>query len=374
MIIFTVTNTVTSQIYVGSTRNDLEAQWERMVAAAEQNLDYPLYRDIRTHGCDAFTREIYDMADSRQELAELEQDAVDSLNAISLRGHKTSTVVIKKKAPVRRKKSEAEKELLDLLDTFASDASDDLPMEGVESKDKDKDKEKSEAKGRIIKADTPAQPVIQQQTSAPQSTARPAAPKAASGRSSFDAVAAAKAILAQAAKEQEEKEKAAAVKPKPADPKRTSRTTGNVKVEVSIDDTINAQLAAITAAVDGVLAGNSDAASQLETQTRTVEVTPVAAERKSAPVATAEPTIQTEAAPAVEANPAVEAPVTVEPPKPVLSEKELRIMEAMERHREGRAKRTSEVVDAEKKHIQELLAELNSRVEAIPLQGTTALH
>ena len=372
MIIFTVTNTVTSQIYVGSTRNDLEAQWERMVAAAEQNLDYPLYRDIRTHGCDAFTREIYDMADSRQELAELEQDAVDSLNAISLRGHKTSTVVIKKKAPVRRKKSEAEKELLDLLDTFASDASDDLPLEGNESKDKTK--ETTEAKGRVIKAETPAQPVIQQQTSAPRSTAKPAPKKAEGGKSSFDAVAAAKAILAQAAKEQEEK--AAAAKSKPLDPKRTSRTTGNVKVEVSIDDTINAQLAAITAAVDGVLAGNSDAASQLETQTRTVEVTPVAAESKPVPAAVEANSAMVPATP-VETAPVVEAapePAVAEPPKPVLSKKEMRIMEAMERHREIRAKRTSEVVDAEKNQIQELLAELNNRVAAMPVQDSVGLH
>ena len=331
-----------------------------MVAAAEQNLDYPLYRDIRTHGCDAFTREIYDMAESRQELAELEQDAVDSLNAISLRGHKTSTVLIKKKAPVRRKKSEAEKELLDLLDTFATDSSDDLPLEGTESKAS----EKTEAKGRVIKAETPAQPVIQQQTSAPKKAAGAA----------FDPVAAAKAILAAAAKEQEEKEKAAA-KAKPIDPKRTSRTTGNVKVEVSIDDTINAQLAAITAAVDGVLAGNSDAASQLETQTRKIEPKVI----ETAPVATKQPEATPVEAPTAEAQPVeVEAEPVAEPepvePVKTFSEKELRLMDAMERHREVRSKRTSDVIDAEKKQIQELLAELNNRVAAMPVQNLVGAH
>lgn len=79
MIIFTVTNKVTKQIFVGSTRNDLESQWEKMVAAAHQDLDYPLYREIRIHGEDEFTVEEWDRAESREELAELEQDAIHFL-------------------------------------------------------------------------------------------------------------------------------------------------------------------------------------------------------------------------------------------------------------------------------------------------------
>ncbi|WP_281646596.1 GIY-YIG nuclease family protein [Parendozoicomonas sp. Alg238-R29] len=365
MIIFTVTNTITHQVYVGSTRNDLDAQWERMVAAAEQNLDFPLYRDIRTYGCDAFIREIYDMADSRQELAELEQDALETLNAISLRGHKTSVVVIKKKTPVRRKKSEAEKELLDLLDTFATDsdnATDDTPTEQTKAKVSEEAKP-AEAKGRVIKAEAPAQPAIKQKTSIPKA-AKPTATKSFSTNSSFDAVAAAKAILAAAAKEEDQK---AAAQPKPVDPKRTSRTTGNVKLDVSIDDTINAQLAAITAAVDGVLAGNAQAASQLETQKRTQ---PVEADSLSeAPKAFQ----QTEASAEEPTEPeTIEQPL--EKPAKVFSEKELRLIEAMERHRELRVKRTSDVIDAEKNQIKELLAELNNRVASMPVDTAALYH
>ena len=376
MIIFTVTNTVTNQVYVGSTRNDLEDQWDKMVAAADQNLDYPLYRDIRTHGTEAFSREIYDMAENRAELAELEQDAVDSLGAISLRGHKTSTVIIKKKAPVRRKKSAAEKELLDLLDSFASDsdsAVDDLPTDDTHKKTSETEKETGAepTQGRVIKAEpkAPAKP----QAAKPKPAARKPSPAPTDSAGKFDALAAAKAIIAQAAREEEKAAAKAAAQPA-SDPKRTSRTTGNVKLDLNIDDTINAQLAAITAAVDGVLSGNTAAASQLETQSRPApqfEQETADTEESSTPAAhTPSATL---AEPAEEAA-AVDAKPTISEVAKVISGKERRIMDAMERHREARAKRTSDVIDSEKAHLQELLAELNNRIDNMPSRGQAPYH
>ncbi len=344
LIIFTVTNTVTNQVYVGSTRNDLEDQWDKMVVAAEQDLDYPLYRDIRRYGVDAFIREVYDMAEHRSELAELEQNAVEDLNAISLRGHKTSTVIIKKKTPVRRKASEAEKELLDLLDTFASDdVLDDLP-------EQEPKKESPPSTGYIVKNEPK-----------PAEAAKPA-PKPTPAITKFDALTAAKAIIAQAAREEEEKSAAAEAEVKAAAERsrRASRTTGNISIDLDMDDTINAQLAALTAAIDGLLAGDSSAASLLETQTRTalssIQEQSSVIEQVSAQSPASEP----------EPEPEPEQQSVPEEVVKVVSEKDKRIIVAMALHREARNKRTSSVIEAETAQLQERLAELNQRVAAMP--------
>ncbi|MGB1270872.1 MAG: hypothetical protein ACPG5T_02230 [Endozoicomonas sp.] len=68
-----------------------------MVAAAEQNLDYPLYQEIRVHGKEGFVVEEWDYVDDRNELNALEQEALETLNAKNLRGYKTSIVKIQSK-------------------------------------------------------------------------------------------------------------------------------------------------------------------------------------------------------------------------------------------------------------------------------------
>ncbi|CAM3587869.1 GIY-YIG nuclease family protein [Parendozoicomonas haliclonae] len=381
MIIFTVTNTVTNQVYVGSTRNDLEDQWDKMVAAAEQNMDFPLYRDIRRHGTDCFHREIYDMAENRVELAELEKNALEDLDAISLRGHKTSNVVIRKKAPVRRKASEAEKELLELLDSFATDDLDDeLPMEETKKKEEPSTIEAApEATPAPAAAKPASRPDMTQMIAAAaskQNVRKPAAATASNAASAtkFDALAAAKAIIAQAAKEEEEKAAAAKAEAEAAAERsrRASRTTGNVSIDLNIDNAIDAQLAAITAAIDGMLAGDTSAANQLETMSRpvtaieTVEQQAVIATQEEAPAAieaTIESTIEAASA---AAEPTAEAQPTLHEVAKVVSEKEQRILDAITRHREARAKRTSDVMDAEKARVEELLNELNNRIAAMP--------
>lgn len=97
LIIFTITNKVTDQVFVGSTRNSLESQWVKIVSASEQGLDYPLYKQICRYGVDQFEVEEWDYAETRGELLALEQEAVDSLGAESLRGYKTA--VTQKRAP-----------------------------------------------------------------------------------------------------------------------------------------------------------------------------------------------------------------------------------------------------------------------------------
>lgn len=380
LIIFTVTNTLTHQIYVGSTRNDLEDQWEKMVAAAEQDLDYPLYRDIRRYGTDIFHREVYDMAESRAELAELEQNAVQELNAISLRGHKTSTVIIKKKTSVRRKASDAEKELLDLLDSFATDEMiDDLPIEELSPKkkegasvfgelareDNDNDrvvKPTVAAQTNVAKANNAATSVSKSKTSALMlEQVRQTTPNE-SGK--FDALAAAKMIIAQAAKEEEAKAAAAKAEAEAAveRSKRTSRSNGKVSIDLNLDDSINAQLAAITAAVDSVLAGDTSAANNLETLI-------LAPAEPHTPLPSTD-SVQPQSAP-LQKNLAVEKTATIEDsmsePVKKISEKQQRIIDAMARHRIARSQRSGATLENEVAVLRDQLNELNDRVAAMAI-------
>ena len=380
LIIFTVTNTLTDQIYVGSTRNDLEDQWEKMVAAAEQDLDYPLYRDIRRYGTDIFHREVYDMAESRAELAELEQNAVQELNAISLRGHKTSTVIIKKKTSVRRKASDAEKELLDLLDSFATDEMiDDLPIEELSPKKK----EGASVSGEIAREDNDNDRVVKPTVAAQTNVAKAnnAATSVSKSKTSalmleqvrqttpnesgkFDALAAAKMIIAQAAKEEEAKAAAAKAEAEAAveRSKRTSRSNGKVSIDLNLDDSINAQLAAITAAVDSVLAGDTSAANNLETLI-------LAPAEPHTPLPSTD-SVQPQSAPLQE-NLAVEQTATVEDsmsePVKKISEKQQRIIDAMARHRIARSQRSGATLENEVAVLRDQLNELNDRVAAMAI-------
>ncbi|RDH45538.1 GIY-YIG nuclease family protein [Zooshikella ganghwensis] len=113
MLIFTVTNKITGQVYVGTTRNQLEVQWAKIIAAAEMDLDFPLYKEILRYGTDEFSVEEWDYAENRDELAELEQEAINTYSALSLKGYKlgsSSTISrpIRRKAPAKAKPTTSE--------------------------------------------------------------------------------------------------------------------------------------------------------------------------------------------------------------------------------------------------------------------------
>ena len=321
MIIFTVTNTATSQVYVGSTRNDLVDQWEKMVAAAEQNLDYPLYQEIRTHGRDGFTVEEWDYVDDRGELAALEQEALEIFGAKSLKGYKTSTVKIQPKKKVRARKSSIEKELASLFTEAPSDIEEELPNLTVKpasetAKEPEKAKPATTSKSPLSK------------------------PKEQYTQAEIDrltqAVAEAKKAEAQKA---EEPKKAA-----PPTPDNCSQANAVVQMNnINLSDDISAQLAAIQAAADAVLAGDTESASNLSAQpTQIPEMT------------TQEPEV-TNVVP-------IQEPVAQ--PEP-LDPKEQLIREAIERHRKYRAQKTSDSQNEERKQIAKLLAELDSRALAL---------
>ncbi|MBM6549765.1 GIY-YIG nuclease family protein [Marinomonas ostreistagni] len=95
MVVFKITNNVTGKHYIGTSFNSGFQRFEQYVEAANENLDFPLYEDIRQHGVDAFSvEELYDTND-KEELYELEQDYLVIYNAESLRGYKIGQTTAK---------------------------------------------------------------------------------------------------------------------------------------------------------------------------------------------------------------------------------------------------------------------------------------
>ena len=297
MIIFTVTNKTTSQVYVGSTRNSLFDQWEKMVAAAEQNLDYPLYQEIRAHGPDAFVVEEWDYIDNRDELNALEQEAIKTLNARSLKGYKTSTIKIQPKKKTRARKSSLEKEMANIfseVDFGLDDFDDIVPEPAGQTQNISESAPESSSVAMVV--DTRQAP--------PQSDNGPLQPE-------------------QPAIRQE----------------RGSQVNAVVQMSnICLSDDFSAQLEAIQAAANGVLAGDSSAVELLNCQTpEAVEIT---VEMASIELAGAD----------------LKPGTAIEP-----DSREQRIRAAIARHRKARAQRTSDNLTTERQMIEQQLAELTAR-------------
>lgn len=304
---------------MGTTRNDLLDQWEKMVAAAEQNLDYPLYREIRTHGRDNFTVEEWDYVEDRSEVAALEQEAIESFSARSLRGYKTSTVKIQPKRKTRARKSSIEKELANIFAEVVAESKgdDEPPSLALKATNQDETKPK------------------QQKVAA---TPKPAAGQIAS------AVASAVTESLKAQEQPKEQPKEAA----PEIPEVCSQANAVVQMkDINLSDDITAQLAAIQAAADAVLAGDSKAAANLST--------PVVEEKTTT---AKEPEVQVVAKTKPAPAPAQEVVVELDP-------KERRIRDAIERQRRIRAQKTADKQKEERQHIAKLLAELTERADAM---------
>jgi len=110
LIVFTITNTVTDEVFVGTTKDSAEARWEQFVAAHTQDLKVKLYKDIRDFGVKAFEVDEYAVAFDRADLKDLFDEAMMQYDGISLVGVKTTApkpVAAKpsKKAPAKRKTS-----------------------------------------------------------------------------------------------------------------------------------------------------------------------------------------------------------------------------------------------------------------------------
>lgn len=91
LIVFTITNDVTDEVYVGTTKDSVEERWKQYQEAAK--LDHTaarLFKDIRDFGADKFTLCEYAVAYDREDLKDMFEEAMDEFNGISLVGVKTT--------------------------------------------------------------------------------------------------------------------------------------------------------------------------------------------------------------------------------------------------------------------------------------------
>ncbi len=91
MIVFTLTNDVTDEVFVGTTKDSVEERWKQYQDAAK--LDHTaarLFKDIRDYGADKFTISEYAAAYDREDLKDMFEEAMDEFNGISLVGVKTT--------------------------------------------------------------------------------------------------------------------------------------------------------------------------------------------------------------------------------------------------------------------------------------------
>lgn len=103
MIVFTITNDVTDEVYVGTTKDSVEERWKQYQEAAK--LDHTaarLFKDIRDFGAEKFTVSEFAAAYDREDLKDMFDEAMDEFNGISLVGVKTTKPKPVKVAPVKK--------------------------------------------------------------------------------------------------------------------------------------------------------------------------------------------------------------------------------------------------------------------------------
>ncbi|GAA6150828.1 hypothetical protein [Pseudoteredinibacter isoporae] len=81
MFVFTVSCEASQDVYVGSAKDSIEAQWAAIVAAADEGQEGTLQAAIRLHGVEMFTVEEWAFAENSRELRELLSEAREALSA-----------------------------------------------------------------------------------------------------------------------------------------------------------------------------------------------------------------------------------------------------------------------------------------------------
>jgi paraquat-inducible protein B len=90
LIVFTITNNVTDEVYVGTTVDNVEERWQQYQEAAKSDhTAAALFKDIRDFGAKSFTASEYAVAFDREDLKDLFEEALDEYQGTSLVGVKT---------------------------------------------------------------------------------------------------------------------------------------------------------------------------------------------------------------------------------------------------------------------------------------------
>ncbi|MFI2810213.1 MULTISPECIES: hypothetical protein [Microbulbifer] len=91
MIVFTLINEVTDDVWVGTAREGVspEARFRQFQDALELGIDHPFYKELKEFGPDAFSVNLFAAAEDAAELKMLLEEALEAYGGKSLAGIKT---------------------------------------------------------------------------------------------------------------------------------------------------------------------------------------------------------------------------------------------------------------------------------------------
>jgi hypothetical protein len=88
LIVFTIKNSRTDTVYIGTTKDSVDERWAQLQLAKDHGLESALYDDMRNYGIACFSIEEYDFAETREELNEMFSEAMTQYKGVSLKGMK----------------------------------------------------------------------------------------------------------------------------------------------------------------------------------------------------------------------------------------------------------------------------------------------
>jgi len=90
MLVFTITNNITEEVWVGTCKDSSDERFDQLQEAMALGIKAQIYKDLRDFGVQNFTVEDFAVAEDREELKDLFEEAMEENNGKSLIGIKTS--------------------------------------------------------------------------------------------------------------------------------------------------------------------------------------------------------------------------------------------------------------------------------------------
>lgn len=90
MLVFTITNNVTEEVWVGTCKDSSDERFNQFQEAMALGIKHKFYKDLRDFGVQNFTVEDYAVAYDREELKDIFADAMEQFEGTSLTGIKTT--------------------------------------------------------------------------------------------------------------------------------------------------------------------------------------------------------------------------------------------------------------------------------------------
>jgi|GEM_PF-1082238 len=90
MLVFTITNNVTEDVWVGTCKDSSDERFQQFQEAMALGIKAKFYKDLRDFGVQNFTVEDYAVAYDREELRDIFDEAMDTYSGHSLTGIKTT--------------------------------------------------------------------------------------------------------------------------------------------------------------------------------------------------------------------------------------------------------------------------------------------